>query len=100
MIAEKEAHRLGALDRPGLFAYPAARTFLVMGPGRHRVLDPGPQGGLVHDAGFYTLQPFIPPAQTLLQETDARAGLGEIGIFMRPRTDQRLLRALEMLHHA
>ena len=35
-----------------------------------------------------------------LEEADARAGLGEMRIFMRPGADQTLLRALQMGQHA
>ena len=54
---------------------------------------------LVHDPGLDALQPFVPPAQGFLEEADLRTRLAEMRIFMRPGTDQPLLRAGQMLEH-
>ena len=84
--------------QPG--ARPAPGPHVVLGRRRGRVLQEGAQQRLAHDARVSTLQPVIPPAQHLLQEADLRAGLGEVRILVRPRADEALLRALQVLQQA
>ena len=55
--------------------HPAPRRLVVVRGGGQRLLHPGAQDRLVHDAGRFALQPMIPPAQALLQEADRRPGL-------------------------
>src|SRR4026209_1283386 len=55
-----------------------------------RILHPHPEHRLVHDARLFALEPLVPPADALLQETDLRSGLGEMWIFVRPGADQLL----------
>src|SRR5205823_4224289 len=63
-------------------------------------LEPNAISRLVHDSGLDTLQPFVPPAKALLQESDLRTRLRKMRILMGPGPDQALGRALQMGQHA
>src|SRR6516162_11366749 len=68
-----------------------------MGRRLYALRHPGAQHGLVHHAGIDALEPMVPPAQHLLEESDLRAGQREVGITVRPRPDQALARYGESL---
>src|SRR5262249_52751549 len=70
--AKCELERLAIFDGPAFLRDPASGPLLVVPLRRHGLLNPGPERRLVHDAGLDSLQPFVPPAQALLQEADAR----------------------------
>ena len=55
---------------------------------------------IARDAGRGVLQPLVPPAQRLLQETDARGRHGEVRIFVRPWSDDGLAGGAQALHQA
>ena len=84
------------MRRPLRFRHPTPGLLGVVGRWPDRVLDPRPQHRFGHDAGFYSFQPVIPPAQAFLQETDLRTGLGEMRILVGPGSDQPLARPFEI----
>src|SRR5262245_41838910 len=61
---------------------------------------PGPQHGLIHDAGIDALQPIIPPAKHLLQEADLWARKCKMRITMGPRSNETLARYCQPLEQA
>src|SRR5215475_6972947 len=68
-----------------------------MRPRRDAVLQPEPQLRVVLDAVLLVLQPAIPPAHGLLQETDGRGGDTAMRIEMAPGADDPLARAAQIL---
>ena len=77
-----------ARARPLCLAHPAAGTRVIAGLGRHRILHPGPQHRLVHDAGVAALHPVVAPAQYLLQPADGGLNRHVMRVGMRPRADE------------
>src|SRR5579863_4886532 len=71
-----------------------------MGCGLHAFSHPRAQDGLTHHAGIDALEPVIPPAQHLLQETDRRTRKRKMRISVRPRPDETFARSGQSLKQA
>src|SRR5262245_66667639 len=62
---------------------------------RDAFLHPDPQHRLGHNAGVGALQPVIPPAKRLLQESDGRTRHAVVRVEMGPGSDEALARSAE-----
>src|SRR5262249_37494625 len=62
---------------------------------RDAFLHPDPQHRLGHNARIGALQPVIPPAERLLQESDGRTRHAVVRIKMGPGSDEALARGAE-----
>ena len=76
--------------RPLRLGHPTTRDLGVTHRRRQRLLDPGAQHRLGHDAGVDALQPVVEPAGHLLQEADGGLGRPRLRPGVRPRADQAL----------
>src|SRR6185437_4874038 len=83
--------------RPGVGADEPARPLVMRGRRSHRVLYPGAQHRLLHDAVVDPLQPVVPPAQRFLQEPDRGQRRGGLRPGVAPRPDQSLAGTAETL---
>ena len=96
-IGEAKAMHHDARRWPRWFGNPASWQFLVKRRGPHAFRHPCAQHGFVHHTIIKTLQPMIPPAQRLLQETDLWARQREMRIGVCPWSDQALARHRQVL---
>src|SRR2546422_4286100 len=90
MTFERDARR-----RPLCFRHPPTGAMFLRRLWRDALLHPDTQHRLRHNPRVDTLQPLIPPAQRLLQESDGRTGHAVVRIEMCPRTDQAFAGTLE-----
>src|SRR5215813_3122151 len=81
--------------RPLGFRNPAAGPMFVKRLWRDAFLHPDPQHRLGHNARIGALQPVIPPAERLLQESDGRTRHAVVRIKMGPGSDEALARGAE-----
>src|SRR5204862_119517 len=84
-----------ARRRPQFFRHPAPRSLVVERLRRNALLHPRAKHRLVHDPGVDALQPLIPPAKRLLQETDRGPGHAVVRIDVPPGADQAFARTAE-----
>src|SRR5215475_4326784 len=81
--------------RPLSFCHPAARALFIEWLRRDAFLHPDPQHRLGHNARIGALQPVVPPAERLLQESDGRTRYAVVRIKMGPGSDEALARSAE-----
>src|SRR5947199_10667182 len=79
---------------PFCFRHPAAGALFMKRPRRDALLHPDTQHRLRHNGRVGALQPVIPPAERLLQESDRWTGHAVMRIEMRPGSDEAFARAL------
>ena len=84
--------------RPGRLAHPASRALRVRSLRRDAVLHPHPHHRLVHDTGVGSLQPVVPPADRLLEESDRGARDTQVRVLVAPGTDERAPGHVEVCH--
>ena len=87
-------------DRPAVLVPPRAGRALQVRTGRVPVADEHRETRLVHDPGVDALQPLVEPAHGLVTPFDAGLGIRFVRPGMRPRSDDRLHRRLQVLEHA
>ncbi len=82
---------------PGGLGDPVPVTARIMRRRAGVILQEEAQRRLVHDAGIDALQPLVPPAGFFGQPVDGRAGFADMWILVRPRPDDALGRAGQIL---
>ena len=95
-----QAALLQPVGRPDLIADPAPGNVRDGRTGPARVHDVGAKGRILVDAGIDALEVAVPPAQRLLQKTDARLGHGEMRVLVRPGADDAPGGRLQRAHQA